>query len=147
MAKKSAGKATGEGESIASYFKAIFKENPTLLTTRSNDEMLQRWLKDHPGEKSVPARIKGNLANVKSVLRKKKRKKPGRKPGRPAVAVAVVAAVASEPARISTKGFEQLEEQIDDCLTAARGLQNEALAGVIGLLRKARNEVVWKLGQ
>jgi hypothetical protein len=44
-------KAPSDGGSIASYVKAIFKENPTLLTTRSNDEVLQRWLKDHPGEK------------------------------------------------------------------------------------------------
>jgi hypothetical protein len=145
--KKTAGKANGDGQSVASYFKAIFKENPILLTTRSNDEILQRWLKDHPGEKTVPARIKGNLANVKSVLRKKKRKKPGRKPRRPAAAVAAIAAVVSEPARISTKGFEELEEQIDDCLTAARSLDREVLHNVIGLLRKARNEVVWKLGQ
>jgi hypothetical protein len=57
-----------------------------------------------------------------------------------------VTAVVSEPARISTKGFEQLEEQIDDCLTAARSLDREVLHNVIGLLRKARNEIVWKLG-
>jgi hypothetical protein len=145
--KKTAGKANGDGQSVASYFKAIFKENPALLSTRSNDEILLRWLKDHPGEKTVPDRIKANLANVKSVLRKKKRKKPGRKPGRPAAAVSAVTAVVSEPARISTKGFEQLEEQIDDCLTAARSLDREVLHNVIGLLRKARNEVMWKLGQ
>jgi hypothetical protein len=145
VAKKAADKASSDGGSVASYFKAIFKENPTLLDTRSNDEILLRWLKDHPGEKTVPARIKGNLSNVKSVLRKKRRKKPGRKPGQQAVAAAMI--VAAEPTRISTKGFEKLEEQIDDCLTAARGLQNEALAGVIVLLRRARNAVVWKLGQ
>jgi hypothetical protein len=145
VAKKAADKASSDGGSVASYFKAIFKENPTLLDTRSNDEILLRWLKDHPGEKTVPARIKGNLSNVKSVLRKKRRKKPGRKPGQPVVAAFTT--VAAEPARISTKGFDKLEEQIDDCLTAARGLQNEALAGVIALLRRARNAVVWKLGQ
>ena len=73
--------------------------------------MLQRWLKDHPGEKTVPERIKGNLANIKSVLRKKKRKKPGRKPGVAAAPTdGAVVAVAIEPARISTKGFEHLEE-------------------------------------
>jgi hypothetical protein len=82
---------------------------------------------------------------VKSVLRKKKRKKPGRKPGQ--TSVAVVTPVTAEPPRISTKGFEKLEEQIDDCLTAARSLQNEALASVVTLLRRARNAVVWKLGQ
>jgi hypothetical protein len=145
VAKKAADKASSDGGSVASYFKEIFKENPSLLTTRSNDEILLRWLKDHPGEKTVPARIKGNLSNVKSVLRKKRRKKPGRKPGQPAVSV--IATVVAEPARISTKGFEKLEEQIDDCLTAARNLDREVLHNVIGLLRKARNEVVWKLGQ
>jgi hypothetical protein len=145
MAKKAKDKASSDGGSIASYFKAIFKENPTLLTTRSNDDILLRWLKDHPGEKTVPERIKANLANVKSVLRKKKRKKPGRKPGQSTVSV--VATVVAEPARINTKGFEQLEEQIDDCLTAARSLDRDVLHNVIGLLRKARNEVVWKLGQ
>jgi hypothetical protein len=54
-------------------------------------------------------------------------------------AAAAVVAMASEPARISTKGFEQLEEQIDDSLTTARGLDREALHTVIGLLRRARN--------
>jgi hypothetical protein len=145
VAKKTGTMSSTDGGSVASYFKAIFKENPAFLDSRSNDEILLRWLKDHPGEKTVPERIKGNLANVKSVLRKKKRKKPGRKPGQPAVAA--VTAVAVGPPRISTKGFEKLEEQIDDCLTAARGLHNEALVGVVALLRRARNAVVWKLGQ
>jgi len=63
------------------------------------------------------------------------------------VTVQVGATAVAEPARISTKGFEKLEEQIDDCLTAARSLDREVLHNVIGLLRKARNEVVWKLGQ
>ena len=39
-----------------------------------------------------------------------------------------------------------LETQIDDCLTFARGLDKEGLAGVIAHLRDARNAVVWKLG-
>jgi hypothetical protein len=46
MAKKSAGKGKGDGQSIASYFKAIFREDPALLDSRSNDEILQRWLKN-----------------------------------------------------------------------------------------------------
>ena len=144
MAKKAAGTGTNEGGSIASYFKAIFKANPKLLDTRSNDELLQRWLADHPREKEVPDRIKANLANIKSVLRKKKRRKPAKKT-QPADAVA--AAVAQKPAAISTKGFERLEEEIDDCLSTARSLDREALHNVISLLRRARNEVVWKLGE
>ena len=40
-----------------------------------------------------------------------------------------------------------LEEQIDDCLRSARNLEDEALASVIILLRRARNEIVWMMGQ
>jgi hypothetical protein len=40
-----------------------------------------------------------------------------------------------------------LEEQIDECLTLGKRLDREGLRGVLVLLRRARNEVVWKLGQ
>ena len=41
----------------------------------------------------------------------------------------------------------RLEEQIDECLSLAKYLGRKELASVIGLLRKARNAVVWKLGE
>src|SRR3712207_840190 len=59
------------GESIQGYFRPIFKENPKLLRERSNEELYQRWLKDHPGETVVPERVKQGLSNLKTVLRKK----------------------------------------------------------------------------
>ena len=43
------------------------------------------------------------------------------------------------------QGLEALEEQIDECLTMARNLDREELESVIHLLRRARNEIVWKL--
>src|SRR5260370_5586713 len=64
------------GESISGYFRKIFKEKPKLLKGRSNEELLKRWLADHPDQKAVPEKIKNNLANVKSILRKKGRKNP-----------------------------------------------------------------------
>jgi hypothetical protein len=51
------------------------------------------------------------------------------------------------PAKRSSSRLEHLEEQIDECLTAARSLDREGQEHVIRLLRQARNEVVWKLGQ
>src|ERR1700719_3026126 len=66
-----------EGENISGYFRKVFGENPKWLEGRSNDEVLARWLKDHPGEKEVPKRGKQNLSNVKSNLRKAERKEPG----------------------------------------------------------------------
>jgi hypothetical protein len=133
--------------SVAGYFKAILKANPELLDGRSNDELLLRWLKDHPGDKVIPDNIKASLANVKSILRKRKRKKPGRKKATAFESSPAVTAAAQVAPKTSTGGFVQLEEQIDECLTSARSLSNERLANVIALLRKARNEVVWKLGE
>jgi hypothetical protein len=49
--------------------------------------------------------------------------------------------------RTPTRQLEALEEQIDDCLSAAKALDREGLGDVIGLLRRARNQVAWKMGQ
>jgi hypothetical protein len=49
--------------------------------------------------------------------------------------------------RASSNGLEALEEHIDDSLTLAKNLDRSGLAEVIILLRKARNKVVWKLGE
>jgi hypothetical protein len=135
------------GETSSGYFRRVFKENPKLLVTRSNEELVSRWLTDHPGEKTMPAKVQGHMSNVKSLLRKKRRKK---KLGRPKTveqegAVPAVSTPA-KPVKIAPKGLEALEEQIDDCLTAAKKLDREGLDDVIRLLRNARNAVVWKLG-
>ena len=87
MAKKTAPQAgkDGQGENIHGYFRKIFQENPKLLKTRSNQELLDRWLADHPGVKEVPKGVKAGLSNVKSVLRSKKRKRKAMKEEAPAV--------------------------------------------------------------
>jgi hypothetical protein len=136
------------GESVAGYFRKVFKENPAWLKERSNDKLLQKWLADHPGEKAVPATVKSNLSNIKSVLRSKKRKKVARVAQADPPA-ATPAAPQAKVARIPTGGskLEALELQIDECLIAARHLDREGLHDVIGMLRRARNAVVWKIGQ
>jgi hypothetical protein len=103
----------------------------------------------------VPNRIKNIMANTKSVMRKKLRKKgPGKKKAsqkavklvaQPAAAKLMVLETVSSYA--THPGFEELEEQIDECLSMAKALDRESLADVINLLRRARNQVVWKLGQ
>lgn len=135
-----------DGESVSGYFRRVYEERPDLLTTRSNDETLLLWLRDHPGEKQVPERVKQILSNLKSVMRRKARPKRGRKPG-----VRLAAAVTAPPPPASTglprKGLQALEEHIDESLTLAKNLDREGLEGVITALRQARNEVVWKIGQ
>jgi hypothetical protein len=147
LAIKAGGKADGAmsgDESISGYFRKIFLENPKLLKQRSNDELLRLWLADHPGHTDVPQKIKNNLANIKSVMRKKLRKRGGRPP-KSEQPVGFVGEVAR--AKVSPRGLEALEEQIDECLDAAKRLDREGLSEVISLLRRARNSVVWLGGQ
>src|SRR5262249_24082585 len=136
-----------KGENISGYFRNLFEQNRAWLESRSNDDVLAQWLKDHPDQKTVPERVKQNLSNVKSVMRQKLRRKPGRKKGsRPATSSTPTAPITETP-RKTIRGLDTLEEQIDECLTFAKSLDRECLANIIALLRRARNEVVWKLGE
>jgi hypothetical protein len=137
MAKKS---TSQEGEPVQAYFRRIFDENPKLLKVRSNEALLDRWMADHPGATEVPKNVKVGLQNIKGVLRSQSRKRKKAK---------AAAAPDAQPQRPAPKksDLERLEEQIDDCLIFARGLETEGLDSVISHLRRARNEVVWKLGQ
>ena len=134
------------GGSVSGYFKVIFKENPSLVRSTSNEDIFARWLKDHPEEREVPDRVKGILFNVKSKLRKQ-----GAKKGRPRKEAQPT--VEGQPAavapirRVPIRGLESLEERIDDCLTLARSLDREGLEAVIRLLRRARNGVVVQQGR
>jgi hypothetical protein len=138
--------ATGQTENISAYFRQVFAENPKWLNTRSNEAVLARWLEDHPGEQEVPERVKQNLSNVKSVLRRQKRKRGGR-PRKESQTAEVTAAPAAEAPRKVVRGLDTLEEQIDECLSLAKVIDREGLSSVIVLLRRARNEVVWKMGE
>jgi hypothetical protein len=138
------GAAPAASENISAYFRKVFKQNPNWLKTRSNDEVLKRWLQDHPGEKDIPKSVKAGLQNVKGILRSKRRKK------KKAAALPQNGPLAQQPLRRPGRKpseLETLEERIDDVLTFARSLEREDLEEVRSLLRKARNAVVWKLGQ
>ena len=141
--KKSNGNANDE--SMQGYFRPLFEENPKLLDTRSNDEMMRRWAADHPGEEAS-ARVKGALSNLKSVLRSKGRKGKAKKAAKAQVSAPLTSNAAPRPTNIKSK-LEVLEEQIDDCLTYARNLDRTELHDIINHLRRARNGVVWKMGQ
>ena len=129
-------KATKSGSSY-SYFKQLFTDNPQWLKEKSNSVMLTRYRADHglAENAEVEKKVLNNLANLKSVMRKKMRKR-GRKPGN-----------TSATAGPSGSKLEALEIAIDDCLTTARMLDSKGLEDVIGHLRRARNRVVWMLGE
>ncbi len=139
----------GSSESVMGYFRPILLEDPKLLRTRSNAKLLQRWLDDHPDEKEVPNRVKQGLSNIKSHLRNKLRKRKGRKAQAEVTEQAAPPAGAApwEVSHPAAKELEGLEVQIDDCMTLAKNIDRSELDNVINLLRRARNQVVWKIGQ
>lgn len=132
MAKKKRRRGPG---TLSYYFREIFAERPDLLKGKSNKELIDRYLADHPNtsEKAL-GKVRANLANIKSVLRRKGR---GRKP-------AAAGAVSTRPGR---PDLETLEEHIDEGLILAKSLDRAGLDKVIHHLRLARNHVVWKIGQ
>jgi hypothetical protein len=129
-------------DTISGYFRRLFEENPQWLNARSNQEVLDRWLKDNPAAKAITEQVRQNLSNIKSILRI--RKKLRKKESLP-VEVAVVPRKGGRRLE-ALEALEALEERIDGCMDLARDLDREGLAGVISLLRRARNEVVWRMG-
>jgi hypothetical protein len=137
---KMRGRRPGGQESVSGYFRKIFLSRPELLNSKSNEELIQRWKADH-GTSQVPNSLRSNLANLKSQLRKRQRL------GLPLGAQPVNQRAAVRTGISGNHGLEALEEHIDDSLTMARNLDRTGLDEVIILLRRARNKVVWKLGE
>src|SRR5947207_2565186 len=125
---------TSPGQSVAGYFRKIFEENPKLLKGKSNEELLRRWLQDHPGYSEVPVNVKNGLSNIKSVMRSKKRKR-GRPKKTEQAMVLESATVQMPEAESADVALEHLEEQIDDVLMLAKGLKREDIEDVVGHLR------------
>jgi hypothetical protein len=133
VAKKA---SSDPGESTSAYFRRIFLENPKWIKSGSNQEVMDRWLADHPGDREVPQKAKFILSNVKLRLRSKRRRK---------VVGSDTATETLPPASpIKLRGLDRLEAAIDDCLAEAKSIHREALHDVITLLRAARNALVLK---
>jgi len=120
---------------VSGYFRQVFKDHPEWLKEKSNEPILAQYRTDHgmAADADIEKKIKSNLANLKSALRKQSRGS-----GKPGVQL------------VSTRTghrLEALEELIDECLTLAKNLDRDALGQIISLLRRARNEVVWKIGE
>ena len=127
------GASEAKGEPTGGYFRRLFTENPKWLTASSNADVIQRWLADNLDVTEMPKNIKNNMANVKSLLRRKLHKKPGRKPRAEQAESASGQATRRSP---GSQSLEMIEEQIDECLTLAKTLDREGLGEVIRLLRR-----------
>jgi hypothetical protein len=133
-----------EPESTSGYFRRVFKENPQWIKASNNQEVMDRWLADHPGDREVPQKAKYILSNVKSKLRSMRRRNNAANEA--PIATANSSIPVAVPRKV-LKGLEHLEASIDDCLAEAKRLDRAALHEVISLLRSARNAVVWKGGE
>jgi hypothetical protein len=136
-----------KSRSFASVIRGYFEENPDWLQGPSNQSLIERYLKDHPGEQWTKKHQQG-AANEKTKLRKK----AGlvrRKRRKGAMAVAGNAAGESRVARVRTSmgALEQLELLIDDCLSLAVRQDNPALDSAVKHLRVARRGIAWAMGE
>src|SRR5579883_2945273 len=95
--------------SFASVIRGYFEENPDWLEGPSNQALIERYLKDHPGEQWTKKHQQG-AANESRVTR----------------------------VRPSAGALEQLELLIDDCLSLAARQNNPALENTVKHLRVAR---------
>jgi hypothetical protein len=146
-------KAKEKGESLRGYFVDLFRSNHDLVRGKSNAEVVQRWEKDHPGQRFTQSH-QNALANAKTKVAKELGIRKRRKKRRAAVApagTAVAARPAGSPGRPAGAGhtLENLELAIDRCLSTARTLEDrdEDMHKVVRDLRAARNAVVWILGK
>jgi hypothetical protein len=129
-------------DNVAGFFRALFEAKPALLHGKSNKVVKERWLAAHPGVQKIPPNVLNGMANVKSLMRRaqRERKAGGKMFAQHADALAY-------QSRSGGKGLAALEENIDDCVALAIHLDKEGLQPVISHLRRARNLVVFKIGQ
>ena len=125
----------------SAYFRRLLTEHPEWLKGKSNDIILNQYREDKGKNPDAPisVKVRNILSNIKSVVRKELGL--GAYAGRKARALAKTA-----PSGL-TQRLEDLEEQIDECMVKAIAISAETMESVIRMLRKARREVVWKLGQ
>jgi|SRR5690242_12375662 len=145
-------KAKAKGESLRGYFIELFRNNPDLVRANTNAEVVQRWEKDHSGERFTKSH-QNALANAKTKVAKELgiRKRRGKR-RRAAGAAAGAAPVkpAGGPGRpAGGSSLEHLELAIDRCLSTARALEDrdEGMQMVARHLRAARNQLVWIIGK
>src|SRR5262245_52820554 len=137
------------GDSVGGWFRELYTKQPDLLKQGTNADVIALWEKAHAGQR-MDERVKGIMANVKSQMRKKmglgklRGRRRRRKVALDGAAGGVM--VAAKP-RASRLSLEDLEGAIDDCMAMAKNINRERLVTVLQHLRKARNLVVYELGE
>jgi hypothetical protein len=141
MARKKGGPDT-----VSGYFRALFEKHPDLLAYgASNAAIVEQWRKDHNGQ-DPSEKVMGNLANIKSLMRKKMGMVKRRRRRKGAVNGAVATTKVGRP-RASVSALERLEGHIDACLSMAREQDSAGLDNAVKHLLAARRVVSWQMGE
>ena len=137
--------------SFASVIRSYYEENPEWLDGPSNEALIARYEKDHPGETWTKKHQQG-AANEKTKLRKKLGKVRRRRRGKAGAAAGNAAGTAASESRVlrartSVGSLEKIEMLLDECLSLALRQESEKLEGVVKHLRVARRGVAWAMGE
>jgi len=130
--------AKRKGPSFLGIFKQYFSDHPEWLRTRSNDDVMAQFSKDHP-KFEADKRIKQAMFNAKNHMKKGKKGRLGRRQK-----VAEITAAMKEP-QASNGALQMLENHVDDCLAMARTVGHESIREIINHLHRARNMLVMKI--
>jgi hypothetical protein len=130
--------AKRKGPSLLGIFKQYFGDHPEWLRTRSNDEVMAQFSKDHPGI-VTDKRVKQAMFNAKNHIRKGGQGKLGRRRK-----VAEITAAIHQPQE-GNGALQILENHVDDCLAMARTIGHESIREIINHLHRARNMLVLKI--
>ncbi len=125
-----------KGPSVSGDFRRIYNRYPSWIHDTSNARVLDRYRQDKGLAEGAPVdkKIMANLANLKSLLRKKERDTGGTK------------LVTTKPGVRGAQRLDLLEELIDDAMGLAKTIDREGLSKVLSHLRAARNTVVMQGG-
>jgi len=143
-------RAKAEGESKSAVFRRYFEKQPDLLREKNFDAVIEMFKKDNPNREFGDSE-RQVAANIKSRMRKELGIRGRRRKRRGAAAGAAAGGHEGGGTGVARGGrgggsLHMLEEQIDDCLMAAKRLDREGLDDVIKHLRRARNLIVVRGG-
>jgi hypothetical protein len=139
-------KAKTSEPSKSEIFRRYFEKRPELLKVPGFDDIAAMYTQEFSdrdfteNDRQIAANIKSKMRKDRNISRRRRRRRVG---------VTGTAEATPVVAR-GGRGFSVLhvlEEQIDDCLIAARRLNRAELGDVIKHLRRARNLVIMRAGE
>ena len=139
-------KAKAEGVSKSQIFRRYFEKRPDLLRESSFDDVMAMYKQEFP-DRAFSDSDRQIAANIKSRMRKERKISRRRRRRRAAAGAGSELGIATPRAHRGVSSLHFLEEQIDNCLVAARRLERAELDDVIKHLRRARNLVIVRLGE